>query len=134
MAPELIERVHLQNGLVLELWDQSRPLAGDRWFVSLLAKVEIPVRAEYFSTVEEGEQAYQDLVAAYGNPITFTQEKVRHFVDEKDIKATLATLCQRFKDNLVSYLANPKFASLFALKKYGDLQDRQKFCTRAPEK
>jgi hypothetical protein len=126
MSPRLIEKITLPNGLILELWDPSRVMAGDRWLVSILVRVEVPVVPDYFTTMDHGEQAYQDLVAALGNPLVFTQEKVRHFVDKKDTEEALAELCQRLKDTLISYLGNPKFASQFALKKYGDLQDRQK--------
>jgi hypothetical protein len=73
----------------------------------------------------DGEQAYQDLVAAHGNSLVFTQEKVKLFVDERESKDVLTRLCQRIKDNLVAYLGNPKFASLYVLKKYGDLRDRE---------
>ena len=125
MEKTLIETITLPNGLILELWDTSRPMAGDRWRVSLLAKVEVPVLPEYFSTLDNGEQAYQELLSAYGFPLVFTQEKNRHFVDEKDSKNVFAELCQRFKDNLLSYLGNPRFASLYAMKKYGDLQNQK---------
>ena len=128
MAEKLIETITLPNGLILELWDNSRPMAGDRWLIALLAKVEVPVLPEYFSTLNNSEQAYRDLLAAYSDPLVFTQEKTRHFVDENNIDHVLAELCQRFKDNLLSYLGNPRFASLYVMKKYGDLQDRK--CTR----
>ena len=101
-------------------------MAGDRWLVKLLARMAIPVLPEYFADLESGEQAYHDLIAAYGNPLIFTQEKTRHFVDEKETEETLAGICLRLKDHLVPYLGNPQFASRYVLNKYGDLQDRQK--------
>ena len=127
MPKKLIETITLPNGLILELWDESRPMAGDRWLIALLARVEVPVLPEYFSTLNNSEQAYRDLLAGYSDPLVFTQEKTRSFVDEKNIQSVLAQLCQRFKDNLLSYLGNPRFASLYVMKKYGDLQDRK--CT-----
>ncbi|MEJ2365096.1 MAG: hypothetical protein P8075_11955 [Deltaproteobacteria bacterium] len=125
MAEKLIETLTLPNGLMLELWDKSRPMAGDRWLIALLAKVEVPVLPEYFSALNNSDQAYRDLLAAYSDPLVFTQEKTRHFVDEKNTDDVLAELCQRFKDNLLSYLGNPRFAPLYVMKKYGDLQDRK---------
>ena len=116
----------MSNGLILELYDRSRRVAGDRWLVSLLAKVEVPILPEYFSTLEHGEQAQHEMIAAYGDPLVFTQEKVRHFVDEKAREDVLATLCQRFKNTLVAYLGSPKFASSYVLKKYGDLRDHER--------
>ena len=134
MAKTLIETITLPNGLILELWDKSRPIAGDRWLISLLAKVEVPVLPEYLSALDDTEQAYRELRAAYGDPLVFTQEKTRHFVDERDAKDVLAGICQRFKDNLLSYLGNPRFASLYVMKKYGDLQDRQYSSVEDPQK
>ena len=132
MSEKLIEKITLPNGLILEIWDTSRLMAGDRWLVSLLAKVEVTVLPEYFSTLDDGKQAYQDLVSAHGNSLVFTQEKVRPFVDDKEIRDVLTGLCQSIKDNLVAYLGNPKFASLYVLKKYGDLRDRQNWGTESP--
>ena len=126
MEKRLIETITLPNGLILELWDNSKPMVGDRWLISLQAIVEVPVLPDYLSTLDDSEQAYRDLLAAYGDPLIFTQEKNRHFVDEKDTKEVLLGLCQRFKDNLLSYLGNPRFASLYVMKKYGDLQERQR--------
>ena len=132
MSERLLEKITLPNGLILEIWDTSRLMAGDRWLVSLLAKVEVTVLPEYFSPLDDGEQAYQDLVAAHGNSLVFTQEKVRPFVDEKEIQDMLTRLCQRIKDNLIAYLGNPKFASRYVLKKYGDLRDRQNWAADPP--
>ncbi|NIQ89102.1 MAG: hypothetical protein GWN93_08465, partial [Deltaproteobacteria bacterium] len=101
MSEKLIEKITLPNGLILEIWDTSHRMAGDRWQVSLLAKVEVTVLPEYFSTLDDGKQAYQDLVDTHGNPLVFTQEKVRPFVDEREIQDVLTRLCQSIKENLV---------------------------------
>jgi len=45
---KLIDRVPLENGLTLEMFDRSRPVAGDRWLVSFEARIEVKVRREYF--------------------------------------------------------------------------------------
>jgi hypothetical protein len=132
MSERLIEEIALPNSLILEIWDTSNRMAGDRWLVSLLAKVEVTVLPEYFSTLDDGEQAYQDLVAAHGNPLVFTQEKVRLFVDEGETKEVLTRLRRSIKDNLAAYLGNPKFAPSYVLKKYGDLRDRQNWGAETP--
>ncbi|MCG6946461.1 MAG: hypothetical protein LJE87_14095 [Deltaproteobacteria bacterium] len=132
MSERLIEKIALPNGLILEIWDTSHLMAGDRWLVSLLAKVEVTVLPEYFSPLDDGEQAYQDLVAAHGNSLVFTQEKVRLFVDKGETKEVLTRLRRSIKDNLAAYLGNPKFASSYVLKKYGDLRDRQNWGAAPP--
>ncbi|MBT9438589.1 MAG: hypothetical protein GAS50_05285, partial [Desulfobacterales bacterium] len=42
MEEKLIKTIDLENGLELKLYDASRKLAGDRWLVSLIARMEIP--------------------------------------------------------------------------------------------
>ncbi len=122
MSERLIEKIILPNGLILELWDQSRRMTGDRWLVTLLAKLEVPVLPEYLSPLDHGEQAYHDLVTTHDDRLVFTQEKVRHFVDERETEDVLAGLRQRFKNTLISYLGNPKFAPLFVVKNMATLK------------
>jgi hypothetical protein len=38
-----LSRHLLSNGLTLEIWDRSRPVAGDRWLVVLEGTVKVPV-------------------------------------------------------------------------------------------
>ena len=45
---KLVDEMTLDNGITLELWDESRPLAGDRWMVSFVARIQVPVEPEYF--------------------------------------------------------------------------------------
>ena len=54
--------------------------------------MEDTVLTEYFSTLDDDEQAYQNLVAAHGNSLVFTQEKVKFFVDERESKDVLTRL------------------------------------------
>ena len=46
MKPE--KTVKLDNGLILNLFDASRKIAGDRWFVSIVAQIEICVDPKMF--------------------------------------------------------------------------------------
>ena len=43
MYEKLIETIALKNGLALEIYDQSRKIAGDRWLVKIAAKIDIPI-------------------------------------------------------------------------------------------
>jgi len=40
---KLIKTIVLGNGLILEIYDQSREIAGDRWLVKMAAKINIPI-------------------------------------------------------------------------------------------
>ncbi|MEJ2071368.1 MAG: hypothetical protein P8X58_13355 [Syntrophobacterales bacterium] len=60
----------LNNGLTLEFWDYSRPIAGDRWFVLLEVRIAIPTR----SPVVRCFLDLWRLVSIYGSSLQFFQE------------------------------------------------------------
>jgi len=39
----LIKTIELNNGLKLHFYDISRKLAGDRWYVGVIARIDIPL-------------------------------------------------------------------------------------------
>jgi hypothetical protein len=43
MNDKLIKTIVLGNGLILEIYDHSRKIAGDRWLVKMVSKVDIPI-------------------------------------------------------------------------------------------
>ena len=43
MKEKLIKTMGLENGMQLDFYDASRRLAGDRWLISLIVRMEIPV-------------------------------------------------------------------------------------------
>ncbi len=92
-SPRLLDRHPLANGLTLELWDHSRPLVGDRWFVRLEARVVIPVRAE---TLPPELKAHAALVVeALGEEMIFSQEEARNFIAAADAPGLLQEMQDR---------------------------------------
>ena len=43
MKEKLIKTLDLENGLQLNVYDASRELVGDRWLVSLIVRMDVPV-------------------------------------------------------------------------------------------
>ena len=43
MNDKLIKTIVLGNGLILEIYDHSRKIAGDRWLVKMVFKVDITI-------------------------------------------------------------------------------------------
>ena len=79
MKPEkMLSRHSLANGLTLELWDHSRPVAGDRWFVCLAARIAIPVRAEALPPELQAHAAR--VSAALGEELIFSRREERNFI------------------------------------------------------
>ena len=87
MDTSLVKKIDLKSGLELEIYDVSRKLAGDRWYVGFIARVEIPITflADH---VDSPEVDMEKMKAVLGETVRFEQKRDRHYIDEK-VKDTL---------------------------------------------
>jgi hypothetical protein len=120
ISPRLLDRHPLANGLSLELWDHSRPLAGDRWFVRLEARIAIPVRAETLPPQLKPQAA--QVVAALGEEIIFTQEEARNFIAASQAPALLQDMQDRVLALARGYFGHADFAARFIRRKFAAQQ------------
>ena len=123
MTERLLLRYSLPNGLILELYDRSRPMAGDRWQVVLEVRLPIPVNAANLPP-ELADRA-PEVMAALGPEIAFTQQEVHHFIDAREVPAYLEEMQTRLVEGLKGYLGHPDFAKRFIRKKFTEHQERQ---------
>ncbi len=106
---EKIEEIKLPNGLVLEVWDYSRKLAGDRWLVGLLVQIAVPVEPERFSSPE----LYHRFQEETGGVLYYRYRKERHFVAVEEKEKTLGALKENFLRAALDYLSHPQFRERF---------------------
>ncbi len=126
MTPEkLISRQPLANGLTLEFWDHSRPMIGDRWIVTLEARVIIPVGPATLLPDLAAREA--EVLRALGTELVFSQRDERNFIDAKEFEATLNEMTQRLQTQLKPYLDHPEFAGRFIRKKFAAHQEKQRW-------
>ena len=121
MNPEKLRSRHsLANGLTLELWDHSRPVAGDRWFVCLAARIAIPVQAE---TLPPELQVNAGMVMeALGEEIIFSQQDARNFIAASEAPGLLKDMHERILKLAPGYFGHADFAAGFIRKKVAELE------------
>jgi hypothetical protein len=119
-SPRLLGRHPLSNGLALELWDHSRPLVGDRWFVLLEARIAIPVRAETLPPELKAHAAL--VVGALGEEIIFSREEARNFIAASDAPGLLQEMQDRVLAQARGYFGHADFAAGFIRKKFAAQQ------------
>ena len=125
MTPEkLFSRHPLDNGLILEFWDLSRPMAGDRWLVVLEARLAIPVGAATLPPDLLGQEA--EISRALGPEIVFSQRDQRIFIAADEYPATLKEIEARLLTLAPSYLGHPEFAGRFIRKRFAEFQEKQR--------
>jgi hypothetical protein len=107
----LLEQRILSNGLRLEIRDESRKVAGDRWRVSLRALVSVPLPADPPEGISR--ETLELLRREVGETVFFHQVETRNFIAEKDTSRVLENLKKTFLENSLAYLSHPCFAGRF---------------------
>jgi hypothetical protein len=129
MTPEkLFSRHALDNGLILEFWDLSRPMAGDRWLVVLDARLAIPVVAATLPPDLRSQEA--EISRALGPEIVFSQRNERIFIAADEYPATLKEIEARLLALALSYLGHPEFAGRFIRKRFTEFQEKERWQRR----
>jgi hypothetical protein len=119
MSPEkLLARHSLANGLCLEVWDRSRPVAGDRWRVVLEARIAVAVTPATLPPELLPEASA--VRAALGAEVVFSRREERNFIAAGEVPALLKEMGSRLLALVPAYLGHPDFASLFIRKKYAE--------------
>lgn len=122
MAERFIDKMTLGNGLVLEFYDGSRPLAGDRWMVLFAAAIDVDVEKAWTQGGPDAPISVEQLRSVLGGTVRFRYERKSHFVDENKKDAVFQRLKKDFLDTNMGYLSNPDFARRFVLGKYRQAQ------------
>jgi hypothetical protein len=117
---KLLSQHTLKNGLVLEFWDLSRPMLGDRWQVVVEARVAVDVTSENLPA-EMLSQA-NGIIKALGKETVFTKQETRNFVPDGEMPGLLAEIQEQLLSSLAAYLGHPEFGPRFIRKKFADYE------------
>lgn len=132
MIPEglLLEVIELSNGLSLFIYDQSRPVAGDRWFAKLLLHIPIKVKPEHIVNLIDGNHPYDEFTIATEGLVAFQYYKHRNFVDQNELSSALTQLKAEFFASTLPYVSRPDFEARLTAMRYLDWCEQRK-TTRA---
>lgn len=119
MEEKLIEQKQLASGMVLSVYDRSKKVAGDRFFVKVECEVALPVQADFFGKRNENDpELFEKIKQKIGETILFLISKERNFIAETDKDAAVSELIDQVSSNMFAYLDNPVFAQKLLAHKY----------------
>lgn len=121
-SARLMGRHALQNGLTLELWDHSRLVAGDRWYVLLEARIAVPVRIDTLPPELKPKAA--QVLATLGDEIIFSHNDERNFIAGSEAPGLLQEMQERVLALAPGYFGHDDFAARLIRRKYAEQQKR----------
>ena len=125
MEQTLIKTMELSNDLKLDFYDLSRKLAGDRWYVGMLAQIDIQLTDPLLTNQQFSNYSVEEIRSALGGTVRFQQKRERHYIDEREKDALLHGLMNSFVKSTLNYLSHPDFPGKYVLKEFKTYLKRQ---------
>jgi len=132
MEEVLINTIDLENGLKLKLFDRSRKLAGDRWLVSFIARIEILIKDSLLKGDGSSLLNFDEAVKALGEKLLFEQKRERVYIDEKEKDEVMKKIQDSFLSTSISYLSRSDFPEKYILKKFNDKIKKDSWAKNMP--
>jgi len=118
MEQSLMKRIELSNGLKLDLYDISRKLAGDRWYVGMMMRIDIPMTDLLLTGQPFSNYSVEEIRNALGETVRFQEKRERHYIDEREKDALLQEMMDSFIKSTLTYYSHPDFPEKYALKEF----------------
>lgn len=113
MDKQKIRTINLENGLQLQLYDISRKLIGDRWYVGLTACIDI-----HMDDIQMDEVQAEEIKQLLGPIIRFQQKRDRNFIEDQERETVIKDLTDTYLSVSLVYLSHPDFAKRFVQKRF----------------
>jgi len=118
MKEKLIKTLDLENGLQLKVYDGSRELVGDRWLVSLIVRMDVPVTEALKKNSREPMENIDEIKDMLGDSVLYEKKREKIFVDKTEKEKVFKELCDMFLNSSLNYLSKKAFPKQYILKTY----------------
>jgi hypothetical protein len=118
MEEKLIKTLDLENGLQLNIYDASRKLVGDRWLVSLIVRMDVPVTEALKKDSRQPIVNINEIKDILGDSVLFEKKREKKFVDKTAKETVFKELCDMLLNSSLNYLSKDIFPKQYVLKTY----------------
>lgn len=120
MSQQIVETIALENGLTLEIVDQSRKVGADAWQVVMVARIQVPIEKISFPADAFTPHSLEEVIRTLGPEPAYVHREERNFIMDPDKEDLFGALRDRFCNTLMPYVAKPAFAEKFILRQMKD--------------
>jgi hypothetical protein len=116
MNQKVISSRKLHNNVSITFIDNSRPIAGDRWYIEVICRAVLQEPADLWTAVPDHTPELLDCIRGrMGNQLVFSTTRKRNFIAEGDKSSIIDELISQVEENILQYINNPTFRrKLFA--------------------
>ena len=125
MKQTFIKTIELSNSLKLYFYDISRKLAGDRWYVGVIARIDIPLIDSLLTNQHLSHFSIEEIRNALGESVRFQQKRERHYIDEREKDDLVNSLMDSFIKRTLNYISHPDFPGKYVLKEFQTYRKRE---------
>jgi len=125
MNQKLIKTIELENKLTLNLYDESVKMIGDRWIVTLAARIKIAVDKALTQENLLSLPSEDEIKKMLGKEVVFEQKSNRIFIDKEAKANVIQEMSDTFIENTLPYLSHADFPQRFLAKKIKEEKDKQ---------
>ena len=91
-----MKSIELRNGLKLDIYDISRKLSGDRWYVAFIGQVDVQLTETLLKNQPNLNYSIDQIRHDIGETVCFKQKRERFFIDEREKDALLNSMIDSF--------------------------------------
>lgn len=120
MCEHLVTSYRLTNGLEVICCDHSTKMAADRWKISILVKIDIPVEKKWFTGQPIDDQDFSRMRQRLGDSVVFQQTYERYFVSDDDKEEIIHGICERAIATAKAYMSRDSFPVKLIRKRFAE--------------
>ncbi|MCX5881714.1 MAG: hypothetical protein NTU74_07915 [Deltaproteobacteria bacterium] len=122
---KLISTIPLENDLLVSFYNESKKIAGDRWQVVVIARIQIVTDQVHFTRMDPEKRS--EIIQVVGKQINYEKKLIRNFVGEKQKEEIVKAMFESFLQITRPYFSHRQFAERFVLKTYADSLEKRKW-------
>jgi hypothetical protein len=126
MKNGILRKIPLKNGLILECIDKSRKVAGDRYCLDVVFRIEFRMDRIEACLPHVDQKTLSEIQSVIGETVVFEKSLSRNFVDEKNMDRIKTEIVESYISSVLEYLSQQTFPERFLRKTHQEILEKRR--------